>query len=94
MAEDPKYLASWPPNGARVVELDGCVGRTPSGGYIYKMKGGGFLRWPDDAATRLSDMFPSAPPAQGPSPDRPTRILHVRPVPPEEYFPELRGKKP
>jgi hypothetical protein len=28
-----------------------------------------------------------------PSPDQPTRILPVRPVPPEEYFPQLRGKK-
>jgi hypothetical protein len=64
-----------------VVEIERCVGRTPSGGYVYLLKGGGYLRYPDDSVNFL-DFWPKP---KNRSPHDPPAKIEIEPLTLEEY---------
>src|SRR5258708_437761 len=64
-----------------VIDIERCVGRAPSGGYVHLLKGGGYLRYPDDSVN-FRDFWPK--PKSG-APGDPPRKIEIEPLTLEEY---------
>jgi hypothetical protein len=72
------------------VEFEECVGRTPNGGYVYRLKGGGYFRYPDDFINFL-DFRPKP---KNRSADDPPCKLTIEPLTIEEYWRALAKAGP